>query len=324
MFPWQAMQWQVLWQRYQQRCLPHALLFSGIAGIGKKQFAESFANAILCRYSDKAGKSCRQCHACHLTQAGTHPDKVYIEPEQDGHTIKIDLIREAVHLVNETSLQSGFKIIIISPANTMNTAASNALLKTLEEPTPNTLFILITDQSARLPATIASRCQKIVFQKPNHEAALQWLQTQSISSDVPLDLLLNLSEGAPLKAKKFIEDGTLALRNDFYQGLVALSRKSGNPLQLAAQWHGQDMRLLLNLLLSWLRDILRVTLIGQTEIINSDYQNEFVNLKLSRKNLISYLDKVQQLCSHVMGSLNLNKQLILEELLIQWLMLMQN
>lgn len=317
MFPWQQKQWQTLLQCYQQKRLPHALLFSGIAGIGKKKFAEALAEVILCRQPSDEGRPCGQCHACHLMKAKTHSDYVFVEPEQDSRIIKIDQIREMIHFANETALQNGYKIIVIDPANAMNIAAANALLKTLEEPTPNTLLILITDQSARLPATITSRCQKITFQKPARETALRWLAENGVS-DKSLELVLNLAEGAPLKAKELVENNTLQLRNEFYQGLAALSKKAANPLQLAAQWYEQDARLLLNLLLSWLRDVMRCTVAKNTEIINFDFKNELLNLTLPRKKLLIYLDKVQQAYARIINSLNLNKQLMLEELLIEW------
>jgi len=315
-FSWQTNQWQTLWQSYQQQRLPHALLLVGMSGIGKKQFAIAFAKTMLCRKPNIDGQPCGQCHPCHLTRANTHPDLVMVEPEEAGQLIKIDQIRHVIQLANETPQQGGYKVIIISPANAMNKASANALLKTLEEPAPNTLLILTTDQSVRLPATVMSRCQKILFQKPTRDVALQWLISQDISSP---DLLLDLAEGAPLKAKEFLDNNIATLRNDFYQGLVALSKNQADPLQLAAQWYEEDTRLLLTLLLNWLRDLLRVKLVNaDVELINTDYRAFFSTVKLSNKNLLKLIDKVQQTYARIINSLNLNKQLLLEELLIRW------
>lgn len=254
-------QWHLLWQRYLQHCLPHALLFIGAPGTGKQQFAITFAKSILCRQPTHEGNSCGECPSCRLMQAKTHPDLVYIEPEQAGHMIKIDQIRQMIHFANETPQQGGFKIIIIHPATAMNLYAANALLKILEEPAPNTLFILISDHSLRLPPTIISRCQKIVFQKP----------IRTLEND--------------------------KLRNDFYQGLNALSQKQIDPLQLAMQWQEHDTRMLLIFFLSWLHDLLK---------IHSHYH------------LLKYIDHVQKIYSHLLNSLNLNRQLVLEELFIKW------
>src|SRR3989338_2586175 len=97
--------WQLLWQRYQKNTLPHALLFVGIPGTGKKQFAHQFANAILCQKPDDQGKPCAQCRACLLIQAQSHPDLWIVQPEEANHPIKIDSIREIIHTANQTSLQ---------------------------------------------------------------------------------------------------------------------------------------------------------------------------------------------------------------------------
>lgn len=314
-FSWQMDQWQSLWRCHQQQRLPHAFLFTGISGIGKKHFAETFAAALLCRAPDNKGNVCGKCHACYLTNAKTHPDLIIVEPEKEAQFIKIDQIRQVIQLANETPQQGGYKIIIISPATTMNSAAANALLKTLEEPAARTLLILITDQSGRLPATIISRCQKIFFQKPSRAEALQWLVSNNISSP---ELLLNLTEDAPFAAKEFLENNTFNIRQDFYQGLVALAKKQADPLQLAGKWHEQDMQLLLNLWLSWLQDGLRVRLVTAAPIMNTDYQDFFSTLTLTPKKILQFLDKIQEGYAKIISSFNLNKQLVLEELLIEW------
>jgi len=320
-FPWQITQWQALFQAYQEKRLPHAVLLIGAAGIGKKQFARAFAETILCRELDKNGTPCGQCQPCGLTKAKTHPDLLIIEPEETGQMIKIDQIREVIHFASETPQQGGYKIIIVTPANAMNIAAANALLKTLEEPVPNTLLLLTSDQSTRLPATIISRCQKIIFQKPAPDAALSWLKTEGglSESTADLSLLLNLAEGAPLKVKELLENGTLTLRDELYRGLINLSQKRADPLELAAKWHEKDTRLLLTLLLSWLRDAIVSALTNnKADIIHSDYRDSFSQLKFSRQAILLFLDEVQQAYARITGSLNLNKQLLLEELLIRW------
>ena len=318
-YPWQNIQWQQLWQTRQQHRLPHALLLMGLPGVGKKQFAQAFAHSILCVKPDAEGKPCGVCRTCYLVQAQSHPDLRMIEPEKEGQMINVDQVREVISFVNETAMQGGFRVIIIHPAAAMNMHAANALLKTLEEPTPNTLFMLIGEQHLRLPATIASRCQKIIFQKPAHDVALAWLQ-QTIPSP-QADLLLNLAQGAPLKALQLNEDGTLKLREELYQGLYLLSEKKADPLQLAGQWQEENMVTIFNLLQSWLRDLLSFKLSsGQTDAINADYQKQFAELdgKISQTHLVHFIDHVQQLYAKLLRSINFNRQLLLEDIFIQW------
>ncbi len=320
-FPWQVQQWRKLWQCHRQNRLSHALLLTGASGLGKKHFAQTFARAVLCSNPSAEGKVCQACHACHLVNAEAHSDLMIVEPEKAGQMISIDQIRDVVKLANETALQSGFRVIIIHPASAMNMHAANALLKTLEEPTLNILFILINDQRLRIPATIVSRCQKIVFSTPKREVALQWLETHHAVTTEQASLLLNLTEGAPLAVLQFMEQKVLTLRQDFYQGLHGLSENKSDPLQLATQWQETDLVLVFHLLLSWLRDLLRVKLIGESvEVINYDYKNIFAQLqqKIARGNLLHYIEHVQQLYAKILVSLNLNRQLLLEDLFIRW------
>ncbi len=320
-FSWQTQVWQHLWQAKQQQRLAHALLFLGTEGIGTREFAIAFANAILCAQPTDLGNWCKECQACHLLHAATHPDLIIIEPEKTGQRIGVDQIRDVIKSVNETTLRGGYRIIIICPSTSMNTNAANALLKSLEEPVPNTLFILISDEGLRLPATIVSRCQKIVFPKPSHDQALQWLKTQLINEKVDPQLLLKLVNGAPLRALSFLEKDLLVLREDIYQGLHSLSRGQSDPIKLAAQWQNEDQINVIDLLLSWLTDLLRYKLTEDpTHLINSDYHNEIVKVSvgLLKNNLLAYIEHLQQTRGVLLSSVNLNKQLLLEDLLIQW------
>jgi DNA polymerase III subunit delta' len=319
-FSWQTAVWEQLSQAKQQNILPHALLFVGIDGIGKSHFANLFANLILCKKADNAA-ACGDCHDCHLFRAKSHPDYLWVEPEATGKIINVDQIRALIKRVNETTMQNGFRVIVINPATSMNQNAANALLKTLEEPTPNTLIILICNQGMRLPATVISRCQKVIFHKPAHSDAVNWLREKLSDDKIDPQLLLKLADGAPLKALAWLQEDLFSLRVDLYQGLHALSKGEADPLQLAAKWQDADQTCLVDLLLSWLTDLLRYKLTNdQTTLVNSDYKNEIakVSVELLKNNLLAYMDHLQQIRQYLAASLNLNKQLLVEDLLIRW------
>ncbi|MEO8400451.1 MAG: DNA polymerase III subunit delta' [Gammaproteobacteria bacterium] len=325
--PWQQGVWDSLLERKQQERLPHAWLFLGADGLGKKQFAETLAFSLLCHSPLPEGFACGQCRGCRLLQAGSHPDIKLIEPEETGQMIKIDQVREIVGFVNETALMSGYRIIMIDPASAMNINAANALLKTLEEPTPKTLIILICNQSMRLPATIISRCQRIIFPKPSQTVALKWLETSCKEISVKpaeLTLLLSMAEGAPLRAKDFLSNGMLSVRQELYQGLLQLSQQQSDPLQFAVRWQEQELQIIFMLLLSWLRDALcaKVTA-NSANLTNSDYQAAMEKLiqLFSAEKLLEYIDTVQQTYARFLNSLNVNKQLLLEEIFIRWIKL---
>jgi DNA polymerase-3 subunit delta' len=319
--PWQRAPWEQLWNAKQQQRLAHALLLVGIDGIGKSQFAYAFAAAILCSQPGDTGVRCGTCHSCCMINAKMHPDLVIIEPEEAGKKIGVDQIRSIIKNVNETTLKGGFRVIVINPATAMNVNAANALLKTLEEPAPNTLLILVSNQSLRLPATILSRCQKVNFSRPTSDEALHWLNQQMTDAKVDPQLLLKLADGAPLKALVMLENDLLSLRHELYQGFHSLSAGQGNPIQMAAKWQDADHLSVVDLLLSWLTDLLRFKLTqNHADLVNADYKNEITRISISllQNNVLAYMDHLQQTRADLLSSVNLNKQLLLEDLFIRW------
>lgn len=324
-FSWQKDPWQLLWETKQKNRFPHALLILGENGIGKKHFAKALAHAVLCSHTSPQGGICGECHACHLIYADSHPDVIYIVSETPGHTIKVEQIRDAVQFVNETSMQNGFKVIVIHDAHHMNHYAANALLKMLEEPAPNILFILISEERKQLQATITSRCQKLILHKPDSIQALNWLQahlppSHSFTQETQ-EIALKLAAGAPLKALSILTDNVMAYRQTVYEGLAGLYLSQADPLQLAAQWYERDLETLFHLLFYWLHDILKLKSTQNSSIIiNTDYKDILINItkKLDTSILLSYLTDVQNRYSKIIHSLNLNRQLLVEELLIRW------
>jgi DNA polymerase III delta' subunit len=193
-------QWEHLIKRWRNDQLPHALLLSGSKEINKQTFALRFAKLVLCQQGANSNEACDNCVTCHLFNAETHPDFHLIQPI-DAKTIKIDQIRDLIAKLNQTAQQGGYKVIIVTPAEALPTAAANALLKTLEEPAAKTVFFLISDSPALLPATIRSRCQSIIFSNTD---TTQTQQTESYQK-----LVNNLKD---------------------------LTQNKIDPIQLAAQW----------------------------------------------------------------------------------------
>lgn len=198
--------------------LPHALLLRGRAGTGKQDFALNVAKAILCAQASALQAACGHCPSCHWFNEGTHPDFMLIGPE-DAETaddvvkkktakktqISVAKIRQLLDYLTLTSHQvNAYRVIIIAPADMLNGAAANALLKVLEEPPANTLFLLVTSKPQRLLATITSRCQAVDLLLPSRAEALEWLQQQAINH---AENALDLAGGAPLLALQIAEEG---------------------------------------------------------------------------------------------------------------------
>lgn len=307
LFPWHYQPWQQFLEYKKKQRLPHALLLQGLAGLGKRKFAHAMAHLLLCKANGDAEKPCERCTDCQLFKMNSHPDLISIEPEKPGQPIKVEQVRDLIHEVNQTSLKSGYRVVIIYPANHLNRNAANAFLKTLEEPAPNTVMILISDQGKTLPVTVLSRCQKIDFKTPSTQEALDWLG----SDDDQTRLLLNLAENSPLKAKEWAESEFLSLRERFYEGLALLEKNKIAALTLAAEWQSQDLEMICNFLISGLRDLLRFNLAGENKLCHNA-------CSLSTEACFRLFDRLQEIRRYEINGFNLNKQLLLEEFFIQW------
>jgi len=311
--PWQTSQWQNLQRRKDDCKLPHALLLTGIPGVGKLDFAEQFAHSLLCSDSQNA---CGNCKSCKLLQAGNHPDLLTIFSE-DGKAIKVDVIRDVVKFVNYSAHIGKYKIIIIDSADKMNINAANALLKTLEEPSNNVLLILVTNRLMALPATVRSRCQIIPFAAPDEKVALQWLRTQEVNID-SASLLLKFANGAPLKVINFVEQDLLTFRNKIFQQFNELLIGKLTLASVSQEWQKLDLQQILFHLTSWVVDLIRLHSMQDVKLINFDFAVQLKKLtkKYDIKKLYKFYDDLISAQNLLHGPCNLNPQLMLEGLLI--------
>lgn len=320
-YPWQLSQWQQLLQAKQMDRLAHALLFTGMPGIGKAKFAEAFALSLLCQQLNQEGFACGECHACRLITGRAHPNVLWIEPEKEGQAIKVDSIREVGEFINQSSLQGKYRVVIISPANRMNISAANALLKTLEEPSSGAVLILISDQNEQLPATILSRCQRILFPKPRQEEAYAWLKQHLTNETIDPALLLKLTHGAPLAALHLADEDVFALREVLFKSFILLSQQQGDPIKLAAKLTDMEILPFLDFALTWLVDLIRLQLEANTnDIMHSDFTDALLDLvaKTQLKTNMQLLNYLQQMRAQVCTGINFNKQLLIESIFIRW------
>lgn len=212
-YPWQQSDWARL-QELRKRP-PHGLLFKGAKGIGKLDLALSFARSLLCEHPDEAGFACGQCSSCHWFEQGSHPDFRLLQPEAlslDGEEsesgkkpskqISVDQVRGLADFFGMSAHQGGRRVVVIHPAEAMNTNAANALLKNLEEPPQGLLFILVAHKPQQLLPTILSRCLSFVLPAPDAASAERWLAEQGVTN--PAEALA-ASGYAPLQAVQLDE-----------------------------------------------------------------------------------------------------------------------
>ncbi|WP_229521231.1 DNA polymerase III subunit delta' [Massilia sp. IC2-477] len=294
MYPWQ----QTAWERLQQmrERLPHAILFHGPLGVGKADFMETFAQALLCENVRPDGHACNACASCGWFLQNNHPDYRRVRPEaleddpageveEGGETatkakstkapskeIKIEQVRALGDFMNISTHRQGLRVVVLYPAEALNMPASNALLKTLEEPPPGTVFLLASNSLDRLLPTILSRCRKFALPMPAHDEALAWLKAQGVQD---ADSWLREQGGAPLAALAEAEAGSREemdvllhfLANPSVEGSLRAAEKLAKA-QLSALVAWQQR---------WLYDVLSVKLSGRIRYYPR-YQKELAGL----------------------------------------------
>ena len=319
LLPWHRELWQRLARARSEGRLHHALLIAGLSGLGKMHLAHSLAHSLLCNTPAVDGSPCGGCRGCRLYRAGNHPDLRRLEPDRESKSgeIKIDAIRELAREEGLSAHSGSFKVVIIAPAERMNGAAANALLKTLEEPTPSTQMVLITAHPGRLLPTIRSRCQQLHLAPPPESEALGWLQQYS-AVEQPL-LPLRLANGAPLEAQRLLEPELLQQRAQALEQFLALGEGRGDPVATAAAWMKMDLPLLFQWLGGWVADILRLgSRHPAPRLNNPDRAGELAShaAGMSPVRLHRFWQQVVE--SRELLQTNLNPQLMLESLLAQW------
>jgi DNA polymerase-3 subunit delta' len=294
MYPWQ----QAAWTRLQQmrERLPHAILFYGPAGIGKADFLETFAQALLCENVRPDGHACGACASCGWFAQNNHPDYRRVRPEaledeaageaEDGaepaskskstkapsKEIKIEQVRALSDFMNISTHRQGLRVVVLYPAEALNMPASNALLKTLEEPPPGTVFLLASNSLDRLLPTILSRCRKFALPMPGHDEALAWLKEQGVQD---ADSWLREQGGAPLAALAEAEAGS---REDMEALLHFLATPSvDGALRAAEKLSKASLPALVAWQQRWLYDVLSLKLSGKIRYYPR-YQRELAAL----------------------------------------------
>lgn len=310
LLPWQKLLGEKWMAVYQNHRLPPALLLTGNPGLGQDQFAEALANLVL------------NTDSSHLLQ---HPDFYSLKPEEGSSIIKIDQVRACQDKLWKTTYQGGYRVVIISPADALNLAAGNALLKILEEPPPSSLILLITNVPHRLLWTIKSRCQQIHFKFTPNEESFIWLKEnlKKVNPDVSnqVDYFLRLSENSPFWALALAEPEQQVLRRNFFNGLHAVIQGRSALSIFSEKFSKNDIRFLFFCLLSWLFDAVRLNLnVLDVNNVSHVYVQILTEWKtrFSLPHLFKLIDTIYTLSSAVSRVSSLNTQNLLESVLIEW------
>lgn len=260
--PWQQRAYDHAATAIDAGRLGHALLFCGPAGLGKRLVAERLARRVLCRARAPGEDACGRCRGCQLFGARNQADPPEVRPDGSpshpwghaghpdatfiGHAInqktgkpRGEIVIEQVRALSErlalTPQFGGAQVALLDPAEDINHAAANALLKTLEEPQPGRHLWLVSAAPARLSATIRSRCQRVEFRLPPRVEAETWLAGQGHPGAAAGDAL-DAARGHPGLAHRWLLDGGLALRREVADALLQLRGDRAAPLAMAQDW----------------------------------------------------------------------------------------
>ena len=251
--PWQQQVFDSAVQAHVQGRLGHALLLVGPAHLGKHAVAEALANRLLCATPRSDGFACGKCRSCRMfpaqtiglvtTQAHADLQRVGLEPNEKGDKLRSEITVEQIRRLGQwfslTAQFGGAQVAIIEPADLMNVSAANALLKTLEEPSPNRFLLIVSSRPGRLPATIRSRCQRLEFRLPHADAAGGWLRGRGFS-DGQIGPALTAARGNPGLAEHWLGNGGLQLRSEVLEQLEAVGAGRADAVATGQRWMADD------------------------------------------------------------------------------------
>lgn len=318
-FPWQLPIWQQVVRSWQNHRLPHALLCCGVPGLGKGSFAHQLAYTLLCENPNTEGRACQRCRSCHLLKMGNHPDFLQVKPIELGKKIQVDQIRGAIQFCALTAHYARYRVLLINPAEAMNTNAANSVLKLLEEPPPKTCILLVSHQPQALLATVRSRCQRLDFNQSDVTLMRAWLQTQ-LPATQNGDLLLRLANQAPLAALATAQ--IMEARVQLFESVTHLLTQNAEPIATATLWQKHEVKQTLQWMLSWTMDLIRIKMTGQTHyLVNSDWQVtlESISQQFTLSELFKLLDIQNETYQLVQRTNSIKPQSLLESIALSWL-----
>lgn len=259
--------------------MPHALLIHEAPGAGGDWLASWIAQLLL------------------GTDRGQHPDWTSLRPIEDSRQIRIEQVRELTQELALTSHQGGYKVGVLSPADALNRFAANALLKTLEEPPPRTVLILVATQPSRLPATILSRCQRVRVPAPSRAESLSWLESARGKAD--WNSVLDILGEAPMLAAESDAASIVQIGAEVRVGLQQSASGKADPVAMAERWCRADLPLRLRCIENWLTERIRGPSAGRsflTEVGAGTYLQRPETV-LNIRRLFELLDEVRDLKS---------------------------
>lgn len=311
-YPWQHDIWQSFCESVSKDRVAHAMLISGVEGVGVSELAYAMARYLLC-VSPLEDVACGRCRGCQLISSDTHPDLFVLKREDDAAQIKVDQVRGCVDFVAKTSFAEGPKVVLVEYADTMNINAANALLKSLEEPQGQTVFLLTSNRLSAILPTIRSRCRGIAVATPSRQSAAEWFVSQELDIDLSV---LDQAGGAPVLAKRWIEGSYLEQKSKIIDALTQLLTFRSGAVKVASTWQPNDLESNLQIQIQILEQAVKHKLASNKP--QEDTELFDVLQKVAELYLFRLRDKLLLKLGQVRSRANLNPAMVNEELAMDW------
>lgn len=299
----------------------HAYLFYGQSGLGKEKVARKFLTALLCQPMLDKAVPCGECLSCEYLKRGIHPDVYEVKKESDKKNISIEQVRELQLRLSRQAFLGVYKIALIDQAELLSDEAGDSLLKTIEEPTKNTIIILVTSQINLLPKTIISRSQLLRFLPVSEPEIRRYLEGQNLL-DKEINFLLQVSLGRPGRVLSLLEnpEELKIIKDKINFCFNILDGSMGNRLKLAAEFFSSKNSFLDNV--NQLRDLLSIWSLVTRKLVITDLTRGNKSLRMSQilnqytlKRLIDLLTKIEQ--AKISLGLNASPKLVLDNLVVR-------
>lgn len=324
--PWHEDIWDQTLSVFRGGNAGHAYLLHAEADTGKRHFANRLAEYLLCQ-KPLARTACGGCKSCLLNAAGNNPDLLVLEPEEGSKQIKVEQVRDVRQFLEMRSHGNGRRIIILDTAESLGVSSANALLKGLEEPPQDVVFLLISDRPKAVLPTISSRAQSLRLPRPRREEVLAWLVTVCENESAGnLEQIMELAQGRPLAAKSIVDTGLAATYREISEALLALAQDREYPLNVASRYSKSHCASLLAVLLHWLADLSKFRMTASAaRLKNSALLGAAQRLAGSEEGsagqtlaLLHLYNRVATAQIQLVGTSNPNTQLMLEDLLLEF------
>lgn len=251
---------------------PHAMIFAGMRGVGKRTLAGITAAALLCEAKEAP---CGQCQSCRALRVGTHPDLFEIVPDPSSKqpVIKIGQIRQLLSGIALAPVLSDLRVIIIDEAHLMNAVSQNSILKTIEEPVGRSAFILVTDRLSDLLITLRSRCMTMSFDRLTVEEITDGLRARNVED---AENIASLADGSFGRALQLSQEGGLALRAEVFNLIKRIDRLTVEEIFALTEELSKQPRSVFAEWLMYFEKFLRDMLVADTDarLYNADLREE--------------------------------------------------